>query len=62
MKGMQTEPKMIGIQYLRAVAALMIAFHHMRGQIPAYAHDLSVPWINLDGLRASAAATTSNHY
>jgi exopolysaccharide production protein ExoZ len=48
---MQTESKMIGVQYLRAIAALMIAFHHVRGQIPPFAHDLSVLGMNLDGLR-----------
>jgi peptidoglycan/LPS O-acetylase OafA/YrhL len=56
---MQTESKMIGVQYLRAIAALMIAFHHVRGQIPPFAHDLSVLPMNLDGLRRGCSSTGS---
>lgn len=33
--------KLVGVQYLRAIAALMVAYYHLVDQIPAFAHTLS---------------------
>ena len=41
--------KLQSIQYLRAIAALMVAYLHLRGQIAAYAPVLTGPsWIGVD--------------
>lgn len=38
---MPGKKKLIGVQYLRAVAALMVAYYHLIGQIPPYSPDFS---------------------
>jgi hypothetical protein len=43
----------LGVQYLRAVAALMVAYWHLRIQIPAYTEYLTPHWaVDTDRLRA----------
>jgi exopolysaccharide production protein ExoZ len=42
--------KLLSVQYLRAIAALMVAYLHLRGQIDAYAPLLTGPsWIGVNG-------------
>lgn len=43
MPGTAAKPKLLGVQYLRAVAALMVAYLHLTAQIPQYAHSLELP-------------------
>jgi exopolysaccharide production protein ExoZ len=38
---MPEKSKLVGVQYLRAIAALMVAYYHLIDQIPAYSHELS---------------------
>lgn len=35
--------KLLGVQYLRAVAALMVAYYHLKGQIPGFSSYLTFP-------------------
>jgi exopolysaccharide production protein ExoZ len=37
--------KLLGVQYLRAIAALMVAYYHLTGEIPAYSRALSFDYI-----------------
>jgi len=38
---MAEKKKLVGVQYLRGIAALMVAYFHLRTQIPAFTADLS---------------------
>lgn len=44
--------KLLGIQYLRAIAALMVATYHIPAQVPGYGAMLNHAWIDAGQLRA----------
>src|SRR6185437_3793138 len=44
--------KLLGVQYLRAIAALMVVWFHLYGEIPAYEPFFSVHgWISVPAFR-----------
>lgn len=44
--------KLLGVQYLRAIAALLVVWHHLYGEIPAYEPFLSAHgWISVAAFR-----------
>jgi peptidoglycan/LPS O-acetylase OafA/YrhL len=61
---MQTDSRastILGVQYLRAVGALMVAYWHLRIQIPAYTEYLTPDWaVDTDRLRAASISFSSS--
>ena len=46
---MSEKPKLLGVQYLRAIAALMVMYYHLSIVIPSYTRYLATrKWINTD--------------